>query len=117
MPSKLTEDIWAEIHSKSLDDRRKLVLRITQQFRAFFTIYRSEIIFQVAVQLESSALLLSSTTNGYKDRIGSIRNDITALSKSNLWDSGHPEFEDAQEIIQYLRQHSLPTGKGKHRVP
>ena len=68
------------------------------------------------MQLESSALLLSSTTNGYKDRVGSIREDITTLSNLNLWDSGRSNFEDAQEIIQYLRQHSLPTGKGKQRA-
>jgi len=48
---------------------------------------RLQILFRGAVELESSALLLSSKTNGYKNRIESVRDDIILLSpNTNLQD-------------------------------
>jgi hypothetical protein len=73
---------------------------------------RFEIIFGVAVELESSVLLLSSTADGYKHRIEVVQDNIRALSSLELWDSDKQDFEASQEIIQCLRQHSCVVGKG-----
>lgn len=60
------------------------------------------------MDLEATIILLSSTLSGYRDRVGWKREDIVALSELDRWDSDDRDFDGPQEIIQSLRQHSLP---------
>ncbi|KAF9525495.1 P-loop containing nucleoside triphosphate hydrolase protein [Crepidotus variabilis] len=108
-PTFGSEPIWQKISSRMLDD-----------------VERARIIFQTSKAIESNALLLSSTLQGYLDRIESRKEDIKALSKLEMWDSddGKEDFEESQEIVQILRVSVVelfgekdvrPSGKGKKR--
>jgi hypothetical protein len=70
---------------------------------------RSEIIFRVSVDLEAAIILLSSSLSGYKERVGFRREDIMALSELDRWDGDDSEFDEAQGVVQTLRQYALPS--------
>ncbi|KAF8909050.1 P-loop containing nucleoside triphosphate hydrolase protein [Gymnopilus junonius] len=94
----VAEAYWSKICKSDLDENR-----------------RNEVVFETAKELEFMAISLSSTLDGYKIRIESIRKDIKALSDLSLWDSRDSDFEDSQDIIACLRRlaSSLRKGKGK----
>lgn len=68
------------------------------------TFVRDEILFEVATKLELSAISLSSTAEGYGQRINTMKGDIEAISQLERWDSDDRDFEDSQEAIQILRR-------------
>ena len=54
---------------------------------------------------------MSSTAEGYGERINTMKDDISQLER---WDGDDREFEDSQEIIQILRRCCIPrNGKGR----
>jgi hypothetical protein len=61
--------------------------------------------------MEAATILLSSTLSGYRERVGWRREDIVALSDLDRWDSDGADFDGPQEIIQSLRQYSLPSSR------
>lgn len=72
---------------------------------------RDQILFEVASELELSVISLSSTAEGYKERINTMKDDISQLER---WDGNDGDFEDLQEIIQILRRCCIPkNGKGR----
>ncbi|PPQ71044.1 hypothetical protein CVT24_011925 [Panaeolus cyanescens] len=68
---------------------------------------RNKVIFKVSRSLEVDILRMCSTYEGYKSRIESTKETIEALTQLNLWDKDKSDFDDSQEIIQTLRQHSM----------
>ncbi len=69
------------------------------------------------MELELSALSLSSTLEGYTRRVSSIKDDIKSLFHNGVWDSKDDDLEDVQEVIASLRRRlpSSSKGKGKYR--
>ncbi|PPQ73318.1 hypothetical protein CVT26_015341 [Gymnopilus dilepis] len=94
----VAEAYWSKLCENELDDNQ-----------------RSEVVFRTAAELEFTAISLSSTLDGYKARIASIREDAKALSNLSSWDSSKSDFEDSQEIIASLRRHASSPRKGKGR--
>ncbi|KAF8799355.1 ATP-dependent DNA helicase [Phlegmacium glaucopus] len=94
------EEAWSKLSTTNLDGNR-----------------RDNILFEVATELELSAISLSSTTEGYGQRINTMKDDIQAISQLERWDGNDRDFEDSQEVIQILRR-CIPTarnGKGRLR--
>lgn len=70
------------------------------------------------MELENSAISLSSTKDGYTTRVDSMRDEIkTSMKDLRLWDCDGGDQEDLQEIIDCLRQcSSSPSRKGKPKA-
>jgi hypothetical protein len=69
------------------------------------------------MELELSAISLSSTLDGYNSRIGYLKCDIKSLSDIQVWDSDDGDLEDVQDIIKHLRRAaSSSKSKGKQRA-
>lgn len=65
--------------------------------------YRKRILSSTAVQLEGSALSLSSTAEGYGYAISGHKDAISdELGKVDLWNSGKSDFEEAQEVLDVI---------------
>ncbi|KAF8182283.1 P-loop containing nucleoside triphosphate hydrolase protein [Pholiota molesta] len=78
---------------------------------------RNQTIFTTAMELELSAISLSSTLDGYNSRIGYLKCDIKSLSDIQVWDSDDGDLEDVQDIIKHLRRAaSTSKSKGKQRA-
>ena len=73
---------------------------------------RDQILFEVASELELSVISLSSTAEGYRERIDMMKEDISQLER---WDGDDENFEDSQEVIQMLRRCCIPRN-GKSRL-
>lgn len=72
---------------------------------------RDQILFEVASGLELSVISLSSTAEGYGEKINTMKDDISQLER---WDGNDQDFEDLQEVIQMLRRQCIPrNGKGR----
>ena len=72
---------------------------------------RDQILFEVASELELSVISMSSTAEGYGERINTMKDDISQLKR---WDGDDGDFEDSQEVIQMLRRCCIPrNGKGR----
>ena len=56
----------------------------------------------VASELELSVISLSSTAEGYGERINTMKDDISQLER---WDGDDRDFEDSQDVIQMLRRY------------
>lgn len=83
----------------------------------FHSIGRNEVIFKTANELEILGISLSSTSEGYSNRIDATREDIKKLSNVSLWDSSDGGFDDSQDIVDALRRcASRYGGKGKGRA-
>ncbi|KAF5317530.1 hypothetical protein D9619_013196 [Psilocybe cf. subviscida] len=80
--------------------------------------YWDDIIFKAAMELENSAISLSSTKNGYVTRVDGMRDEIkTSMKDLRLWDCDGGDQEDLQEIIDCLRQcSSSPSRKGEAKT-
>ena len=77
----------------------------------FDILIRDQILFEVASELELSVISLSSTAEGYRERIDTMKDDISQLER---WDGDDGNFEDSQEIVQILRRRCIPrNGKGR----
>lgn len=64
---------------------------------------RKRILSSTAVQLEGSALSLSSTAEGYGYAISGHKDAISdELGKVDLWNSGKSDFEEAQEVLDVI---------------
>ncbi|KAF8155773.1 P-loop containing nucleoside triphosphate hydrolase protein [Crassisporium funariophilum] len=81
----------------------------------FDTDKKNEIIFQAANDLELSAISLSSTSEGYNERILTMKEDIRSIASLNLWDIDDADFEDSQDIIQSLRRYCVSPPKKRTR--
>lgn len=69
------------------------------------------------MELELSAISLSSTLDGYNSRVSYLKGDIKSLSDIQVWDSDDGDLEDVQDIIKHLRHAaSSSKGKGKQRA-
>ncbi|KJA23232.1 hypothetical protein HYPSUDRAFT_40046 [Hypholoma sublateritium FD-334 SS-4] len=134
----LVELFWDPEHSAkvSVGDRRKQFESLRRSLHRIFTepinylFYweklsdseldedqRNGVLFNAAVELELSALSLSSTLDGYTCRVSSIKDDIKSLFHNGVWDSKDDDVQDVQEVIASLRR-CLPSrskGKGKQR--
>ena len=98
----MSQEAWSKLSAKSLDGHRRY--RHSAICRIYFNpIVRDKILFEVATELELSAILLSSTAEGYGQRISTVKDDIQAISRSEQWDGNARDFEDSQEVIQILR--------------
>lgn len=73
-------------------------------------------IFNAAVELELSALSLSSTLEGYTGRVSSIKDDIKSLFHNGVWDSKDDDLEDVQDVIASLRRCLPSSSKGKGKL-
>jgi hypothetical protein len=74
-------------------------------------VIRDQILFEVASELELSVISLSSTAEGYGERINTMKDGISQLER---WDGDDRGFEDSQEVMQMLRRHCIPrNGKGR----
>ena len=74
-------------------------------------IIRDQILFEVASELELSVISLSSTAEGYSERINTMKDSISELER---WDGDDGDFEDSQEVIEMLRRCCIPrNGKGR----
>ena len=78
----------------------------------FDILIRDQILFEVASELELSVISLSSTAEGYRERIDMMKEDISQLER---WDGDDENFEDSQEVIQMLRRYCIPRN-GKSRL-
>jgi len=77
----------------------------------FDKLNRDQILFEVASELELSVISLSSTAEGYGERINTMKDGISQLER---WDGDDQNFEDSREVIQMLRRHCIPrNGKGR----
>ncbi|KAF5334309.1 hypothetical protein D9611_014135 [Ephemerocybe angulata] len=64
---------------------------------------RKRVLLYAAVAIEGSALVHSSTGEGYKYAIGAAEEAISGeLKKVDLWNSGKSEFEEAQDVVDVL---------------
>ena len=91
---------------------QKVQVFLIYYYRAQFnTSIRDQILFEVASELELSVISLSSTAEGYRERIDTMKDDISQLER---WDGNDEDFEDLQEVIQILRRCCIPrNGKGR----
>jgi len=85
------QEIWSKLLATSLGGDR-----------------RDRVLFEVATELELAAISLSSTAEGYGQRINSMNDDIEAISQLERWDCDDRDFEDSQEIVQILRRCCIP---------
>lgn len=77
----------------------------------FDILIRDQILFEVASELELSVISLSSTAEGYRERINMMKDEISQLER---WDGEDGDFEGSQEVIQMLRRCCIPrNGKGR----
>ena len=111
----VAEAYWSKLCENELDDNQRYVLERAFSVKLFLTDPRNEVVFRTAAELEFTAISLSSTLDGYKARIASIREDAKALLNLSSWDSSKSDFEDSQEIIASLRRHASSPRKGKGR--
>ena len=71
-------------------------------------------LFEVASELELLAISLSSTADGYGERINTMKDDIEGISQLERWDGDDRDFEDSREVVQILRRRCIPrNGKGR----
>ncbi|KAF6748488.1 P-loop containing nucleoside triphosphate hydrolase protein [Ephemerocybe angulata] len=64
---------------------------------------RKRVLLYAAVAIEGSALVHSSTGEGYGYAIGAAEEAISGeLKKVDLWNSGKSEFEEAQDVVDVL---------------
>ena len=72
---------------------------------------RDQILFEVASELELSVISLSSTAEGYGERINTMKDGVSQLER---WDGDDQGSEDSREVIQMLRRYCIPrNGKGR----
>lgn len=74
---------------------------------------RNEIIFKTATELEVLGLSLSSTAEGYRNRIAVIRADIRRLPDLSRGGPHSDDFDDVRDILECLRRHCMTKGKAK----
>ena len=67
----------------------------------FDILIRDQILFEVASELELSVISLSSTAEGYSERINTMKDNISQIER---WDGDDGDFEDSQEVIQIIRR-------------
>ena len=106
------EEIWSKLSATSLNgDRRYTRCDIGIGCNFIKLLIRDRVLFEVATELEFAAISLSSTAEGYGQRINSMKDDIEAISQLERWDCDDRDFEDSQEIIQILRRCCIPKGR------
>lgn len=110
---------WEKLSDSELDEDQRFVNFLLNSIilTPLRILTRNEVLFNAAVELELSALSLSSTLDGYTCRVSSIKDDIKSLFHNGVWDSRDNDLEDVQEVIASLRR-CLPSrskGKGKQR--
>lgn len=105
------EEAWSKLSGRGLDVYKRY-RHSNLLFRMQFDILiRDQILFEVASELEFSVISLSSTAEGYRERINSMKEDISQLER---WDGDDENFEDSQVVIQVLRRRCIPrNGKGR----
>ena len=110
----LEEEVWSKLSAKGLDGHKRYSeADICIWYNFTPQIVRDKILYEVAIELELLAISLSSTVEGYGQRIHTMKDGIQALSQLERWDGNDRDFEDSQDVIQILRRFCVRNGKGR----
>ena len=111
----MNDDYWEKISETELNEDEKSVTIIFIFQPKLNVNRRNEILFKVASELEQCAISLSSTLEGYNNRVDAIRGDIKALSDLKRWDKDDDNFEDSQDIVHCLRESSKMSSRRRDK--